>query len=333
MRFSPYVVPVVLGLLTSALPVAASAEIAISISVPIAPPALPVYVQPPIPEPGYLWTPGYWAYADNGGYYWIPGTWVRPPSVGLLWTPAWWGFAGGVYGFHAGYWGSQVGFYGGINYGYGYGGSGFVGGRWDHDNFTYNSAVNNFGNVHITNVYRQNVDNRTVNRVSFNGGNGGIQARPSAEQEAFEHEQHVPPTGEQAQHFQAAAGNPALRAATNHGRPPVAATVRPGQFTGHGVVGAGPAGPGSFHGGSHGPIPTGAGHPPAGGGHPPSNLGHTPASLSHGPANVGHPPAGGGHPPAAVHAAPHAAAPHAAAPRGGAEHGGEEHGGGKEEHH
>ncbi|MFZ0207945.1 MAG: hypothetical protein WAL59_17885, partial [Roseiarcus sp.] len=26
------------------------------------PPPMPVYDQPPIPEPGYLWTPGYWSY-------------------------------------------------------------------------------------------------------------------------------------------------------------------------------------------------------------------------------------------------------------------------------
>ena len=35
------------------------------LSITIAPPALPVYVQPPIPAPGYIWTPGYWAYARS----------------------------------------------------------------------------------------------------------------------------------------------------------------------------------------------------------------------------------------------------------------------------
>src|SRR5580704_14022778 len=81
----------------------ASAQIAVGISVHVAPPALPVYVQPPCPTEGYIWTPGYWAYRDSD-YYWVPGVWVAPPRVGLLWTPAYWGFAGGVYGFHAGYW-------------------------------------------------------------------------------------------------------------------------------------------------------------------------------------------------------------------------------------
>jgi WXXGXW repeat (2 copies) len=48
-------------------------------------------VQPEIPAPGYIWTPGYWAYGTDG-YYWVPGTWVQPPAVGLLWTPGYWGW-------------------------------------------------------------------------------------------------------------------------------------------------------------------------------------------------------------------------------------------------
>ena len=35
------------------------------ISVSIAPPVLPVYVQPVCPAPGYIWTPGYWAYGPD----------------------------------------------------------------------------------------------------------------------------------------------------------------------------------------------------------------------------------------------------------------------------
>ncbi len=216
----------------------ASAQIGIGISVQIAPPALPVYVQPPLPAPGYIWTPGYWAYAEDGGYYWVPGTWVEPPRVGFLWTPPWWGFAGGFYGFHAGYWGPHVGFYGGINYGFGYNGAGFFGGRWDGDHFAYNGAVNNFGGTHITNVYRENVtNNTTINHNSFNGP-GGVEARPTREQEAAEHEQHIERTAAQTQHFEAARSNPELRAAANHGHPAIAATARPGDFKGPGVVGA-----------------------------------------------------------------------------------------------
>ena len=48
-----------------------------------APPELPVYEQPAIPEAGYMWSPGYWAYDPDDGYFWVPGTWVLPPAVGL----------------------------------------------------------------------------------------------------------------------------------------------------------------------------------------------------------------------------------------------------------
>jgi hypothetical protein len=42
------------------------------VSITVAPPVLPVYEQPPIPDPGYMWTPGYWAWGGvkvsfNGG--------------------------------------------------------------------------------------------------------------------------------------------------------------------------------------------------------------------------------------------------------------------------
>ena len=54
---------------------ASFAQVAITVS--FGPPALPVYVQPVCPAPGYLWVPGYWAYDPNfGDYYWVPGTWV-----------------------------------------------------------------------------------------------------------------------------------------------------------------------------------------------------------------------------------------------------------------
>ena len=94
----------------------------ISISVQIAPPELPVYVQPACPTDGYMWQPGYWAYSPyRNDYYWVPGSWIAPPAPGVLWTPPYWGYEGSRYVFHVGYWGDHVGFYGGINYGYGYG--------------------------------------------------------------------------------------------------------------------------------------------------------------------------------------------------------------------
>ena len=79
------------ALVLAALPLAANASVALGISVNFAPPELPVYVQPEIPAPGYIWTPGYWAWSP-AGYYWVPGTWVLPPAVGLLWTPGYWGW-------------------------------------------------------------------------------------------------------------------------------------------------------------------------------------------------------------------------------------------------
>ena len=173
------------------------AKAGIFVSVNIAPPVLPVYTQPPLPAPGYIWTPGYWAYGD-AGYFWVPGVWVLPPRPGILWTPGYWGFAGSVYGWHAGYWGPHVGFYGGVNYGFGYGGVGFVGGEWRGGVFAYNSAVANFGGVHVTNVY----ENRTIvtqntivngNHASFNGG-AGIQARASATEMQAANEHHFEPT-------------------------------------------------------------------------------------------------------------------------------------------
>ena len=112
-------------------------------------------------DPGFPVTSGRPATGRDGrlcGYYWVPGTWVVAAGVvGLLWTPGYWAWNDGGYAFTAGYWGPTVGFYGGIDYGFGYNGFGYWGGRWDHDRFEYNRAVNNFGNVQITNVYNQTV--------------------------------------------------------------------------------------------------------------------------------------------------------------------------------
>jgi len=208
----------------------------IGISVQIGPPALPVYDQPICPGDGYLWTPGYWAYDDADGYYWVPGTWIEPPQVGFLWTPGYWGWGGSAFLFHEGYWGSQVGFYGGINYGFGYIGHGYEGGRWDGGHFYYNRSVTNINVTEIHNVYNTRVEVNNVTRVSYNGGNGGVEARATAQEEAAAHERHVAPVAAQTQHMEAARSNPQLRATANHGNPPIAATSRPGELSGHEVV-------------------------------------------------------------------------------------------------
>ena len=219
------------------------AQVAIGISVDIEPPPLPVYDQPPIPAPGYLWVPGYWAWDDDTGYYWVPGTWVLPPEPELLWTPGYWGWNDGVYVFNDGYWGPQIGFYGGVAYGFGYTGVGYEGGYWRNGAFFYNQSVNNISNVSITNVYNKTVVVNNTTNVSYNGGAGGTTAKPTPEQLAAENERHVAPTAEQTRNVQAAAKDPTLSLNNNHGHPTVAATAHPAQFNGPGVVAAHPGKP------------------------------------------------------------------------------------------
>jgi hypothetical protein len=219
-----------------ATPTPAMAQVSIGISVQFAPPPLPVYAQPPMPEEGYIWTPGYWQWDVTTGYYWIPGTWILPPSVGVLWTPPYWGWTDGLYIFHGGYWGQHVGYYGGINYGYGYSGFGYEGGRWEGGHFAYNRSTNNFGSRRVNNAYQQNVRGGNNAHTSYSGGPGRSAYRPTIREREAEHENHLPMTPEQIQHFNAAAGHPGLAASHDHGRPAIAATARPGQFEGAGAV-------------------------------------------------------------------------------------------------
>lgn len=170
----------------------------ITLRAQIAPPALLDYVQPPCPGDGYLWTPGYWGW-NSSKYYWVPGVWVMPPSVNLLWTPGYWGFYDDFYGWNAGYWGPQVGYYGGVNYGFGYFGTGFYGGRWDRGHFMYNKAVwrvNN--NIHNTYVNKVNFPHNS-NRASFNGG-GGVRYQANKDEMNGMHDNRIPPSKEQMDH-------------------------------------------------------------------------------------------------------------------------------------
>ena len=215
----------------SATEASAQVSIGIVVSTYSAPPPLPYYAQPPCPTDGYLWAPGYWAYGD-GGYFWVPGVWVLPPQMGYLWTPGYWGYAGGMYGFHTGYWGPQVGFYGGINYGYGYGGSGFGGGRWVGSSFRYNTAVVNVNKTIIHNTYVDrtvvvNNDRSGGRRTSFNGGPGGISARPTALQESAHDERHIEATSQQVSHVQSAGRDKNQFASVNRGRPATTAMNTP----------------------------------------------------------------------------------------------------------
>ena len=218
-------------------PTAAQAQIAVGVSVGFAPPPLPVYAQPVWPGAGYVWTPGYWAWsAHYYDYFWTPGTWVLAP-VGLYWTPPWWGWSNGAYLFHAGYWGHEVGYYGGIAYGFGYDGVGYLGGYWRGRQFQYNTVVNNLGGARVANSFARPVGAVRASAASFNGP-GGASLRPTAQQLAAANGRHVQATAMQVRNLNAAAARPALRASFNHGAPQLAATSRPGRFSGAGVTAA-----------------------------------------------------------------------------------------------
>jgi WXXGXW repeat (2 copies) len=263
MRSLPYVrcsIFVFVVMLMLGLPATSGAQVAVGITVGFAPPDLPVYEQPLCPGEGYIWTPGFWAWDDDyDDYYWVPGTWVLAPEPGFLWTPAYWGWGGSGFVFYPGYWSfGIVGFYGGIDYGYGYFGHGYEGGRWEGDRFFYNRSVNNVNVTIIHNVYNTTVVNeRNVTRVSYNGGNGGVNARPTPQEEQAAHARHLPPAAPQRQHIQEARSNPQLRASVNRGKPPIAATPTPNAFSGRGVVPARQGG--AIHGGPRNAGPGNAG--------------------------------------------------------------------------
>ncbi len=190
------------------------------------PPPLPEYEQPEAPAPNYLWTPGYWSYAPVG-YYWVPGVWCAPPYYGALWTPPYWGFFAGRYLFHHGFWGRHIGFYGGVNYGFGYTGSGYHGGYWNGRNFYYNRAVNRVDTTNITNVYNRTVIINNNSRVSYNGGRGGVAYRPQPAEVAAMRAPRIAPMTSQVQVRQEASQNRAQFYNQNKGRPALVAAPRP----------------------------------------------------------------------------------------------------------
>jgi hypothetical protein len=213
------------------MPISAPAHVDVGISITVAPPVIPVYTQPICPGPNYIWTPGYWAWGEDG-YYWVPGTWVIAPAVGVLWTPGYWGWGDGVYVWHAGYWGPHVGFYGGINYGFGYFGVGYEGGYWRGRDFYYNRSVSRVNTTIIHNVYERRVVERSVSRVSYNGGRGGINARPTAREETSMRERRFGATSVQTRQESLARSDRRQWASENHGRPGVTASQHAGEFGG-----------------------------------------------------------------------------------------------------
>ncbi|HTR57846.1 MAG TPA: hypothetical protein VMM27_06705 [Casimicrobiaceae bacterium] len=272
------------------LSVSAASSAAVFVSVAIAPPALPAYAQPICPGPSYIWIPGYWGYGPEG-YYWVPGTWVLAPYVGALWTPGYWGWANSLYVWHAGYWGPQVGFYGGINYGFGYFGVGYQGGYWRGNAFYYNRAVTNVNVTRINTTYNETVVNKNVNvtRVSYNGGAGGIAARPTAQEEAFARGAHRGPTQAQLSHERAASANRAMLASVNQGRPSITSTSRPSAFA---RAEAMQSGAGTHNRATQGAqVVPGSGQPPHGQAHmhPQGEARMQPQGQPHMPAQDGEP--------------------------------------------
>ena len=209
MRKSFFIAFLLAALMVFALPSRSlAAQISVGIAVHVGPPPLPVLaVQPIAPGPGYIWTPGYWAYGPDG-YYWVPGTWVLAPGRHALdarllgmgrrrATP-------GTRAIGARTSASTAA----CNYGFGYGGVGFVGGRWDHGVFAYNTAVSHVNVTVVHNTYVDRtvvVNDRNVTRVSFNGGEGGVHAASQSQTSAWPmNEHHHPPMAAQLQHEHAA---------------------------------------------------------------------------------------------------------------------------------
>lgn len=209
----------------------ASSFAGVFISVNFAPPVLPVYEQPPCPDEGLMWTPGYWAYGPDG-YFWVPGAWVPVPYEGALWTPPYWGWDSGLYVFHPGYWGRHVGYYGGVNYGFGYMGIGFVGGMWRGHDFVYNTAVMRVDDRRIRNVYvdRTIVQRNTIDNgrhIAFSGGPGGIHHDPRPEERFADRDQHLQATSFQHTHESSAMSDRGSYFRNNGGRPSTPAIARP----------------------------------------------------------------------------------------------------------
>jgi hypothetical protein len=133
-----------------------------------------------------------------------------------------------VYVFHPGYWGPHVGYYGGINYGFGYAGVGFTGGRWAGNAFAYNRSVNNLDSRIIHNTYSETpAGNTVVTKVSYNGGPGGITAVPTAQERAAASEPHIPATPLQHRYVQQPAAQRAAPPVAPRAPPPVASRAPP----------------------------------------------------------------------------------------------------------
>ena len=154
-----------------------------------------------------MWTPGYWAYGDDG-YYRVRGTIM--PRMTARSGPRRTGAGPMAFTFSIPDTGDfNVGYYGGVDYGFGYLGIGFIGGRWHGHDFEYNRAYMHVDDRRIHNVYDDRGDASRYmvardSRVSYSGGPGGIRHDPSPQERAAMHEQHMGRTSYQTQHVNAA---------------------------------------------------------------------------------------------------------------------------------
>ncbi len=76
---------------------------AADVVVRVAPPRAVVEHRPPMPGPGYVWTPGYQRW-DGRAYVWVPGAWVMPPHAHAHWVAHRWEHRRGGYVFVEGHW-------------------------------------------------------------------------------------------------------------------------------------------------------------------------------------------------------------------------------------
>jgi hypothetical protein len=72
-----------------------------------APPAPRVVERVPAPGEGYVYTNGYWDYADSG-WTWVDGRWVRPPSTDVTWVGPEYVRVGDGWEYAPGHWSNEV---------------------------------------------------------------------------------------------------------------------------------------------------------------------------------------------------------------------------------
>jgi hypothetical protein len=87
--------------------------------------------------------------------------------------------------------------------------------------------VNNVNTTIVHNVYNYKVVNITNVKVSYVGGPGGLNVRPTPSELAVMREPRIAPLPAQVQHMQQAAASRAQFAAVNNGRPATFAAARP----------------------------------------------------------------------------------------------------------